>query len=292
MARRRRNEVPVDEWIKAGREATGNEPGGANGGPADGSPTEGAPTQPAANGAHGGDAGPAPAQPEPAGGGGADRPVGGAGPDVTGGAPEPAPDAANALKAYDDETLDLIDQAERLARETEREWDEKHTEASAAKKKFEKAVEDMRQLVRDRRDGRGKPKSAKLYPDPDHVEPDDEGEDGDLYDDADQHCDDSAAFPAVPAAAEGDGWKSVPLASLNIAKGVLKRLAEPVHKQTGKRTPITTLGELAAFNGFPDGPGWEVELLKLEGIGKGKADQVREAVGAFFAEQAEPAATA
>jgi hypothetical protein len=323
MARRKRESVPVDEWVDAARKLEQASAGEAIGGADNGSPTEGPPAEPDAINAQGAGTAPAPAQPEPAAAAGADGPVGGAGRDVIN--PPPAypaeayacpskcdgdhgapacPDPgcwqrdgyggrdtnlADPLDAYDRETVDLIDQAERLAREAEREWEEKHTDASAAKKKFEKAVEDMRQLVRDRRDMRGKPKPVKLYPDPDQGEG--AGESDDEFDDADQHCDDSAPYPAVPAAAEDGSWESVPLASLNLAKGVLKRLAEPEHKTGGKLSSITTLGELAKFigDGFPERVGWYEGLFELKGIGEGKAESVRDAVAAFFAEQAAPA---
>src|SRR5947209_5274549 len=172
MARRRRNEVPLDEWIKEGKKLEQEQAADAIDASADPEPAQAAPTQQSEANAKGGDSAQAPEQPAQAAkcDGNHAAPVcddpgcwhrdGFGLPDSS--APvdreqlvkrlneenvapitPPRHDSAEALSKWDAETADLVDQAERLAQEAEREWEEKHGEAAAAKNKFEKAVDDM-----------------------------------------------------------------------------------------------------------------------------------------------------
>ncbi len=178
------------------------------------------------------------------------------------------------LAEYDAETVSLTDQAEGLTRHYESIFDKLHAETAAAKKVFERSVEDMRDFVRDRRNARGKPpqpKPAKLYPDPkdshwvDHTDNREPGE-----------------VPAVD-----DSWKSVPLADLVDKDGLPAKVAQLLGD-----AGINTLGELAAYS-EPAASGYTKKLTDIAGIGPAKADAIEAATAAFWsrrnAEQAQAA---
>lgn len=111
------------------------------------------------------------------------------------------------------------------------------------------------------------PKPAKLYPDPPKP---------------------ATSKKSAPPT-DDDTWRRVPLASLNLAKGILEKLAKPVHKHRGAVPPIKTLGDLTEFLEPKDG--WEPRLTDIKGLGKTAIDKITAATDQFWAERGKAADT-
>ncbi len=179
--------------------------------------------------------------------------------------PTPAPTAPD-LDAAEFARLRLHDMAvrdaEEVVAEAEERWEECKKEASAAGKEYDKAVSNMRAIVRQRPGG-------TLF-------------------------DQTSAGPVAIAymvtknpdaqadapAAEVTAWKTVPVEELGLSKALLKALKEPT--VDGRNvTPFLTIGDIAAYTATPG-----KSLVDLKGIGQDKADKIADAITAH--QQAHP----
>lgn len=143
-------------------------------------------------------------------------------------------------------------------------------EYASAKKAVEGLDAELLSAVRDL-DKPYPPKPAKLYPDPDEKkskkrEPSKNG--------------------TVPPT-DDESWRSVPLASLSLPKGILEKLANPVHKHRGAVPPIKTIGDITDFLKPKDG--WEPRLVDITGIGKTAVDKIDAALETFWKERSKVA---
>jgi hypothetical protein len=80
---------------------------------------------------------------------------------------------------------------------------------------------------------------------------------------------------AAPTAADDESWKTVPLKTLGLAAGILKSL------EACADGPITTVGELQKYQ-EPLPNGYTRRLGDIKGIGKGKGEQIENALIAFW----------
>ena len=135
-----------------------------------------------------------------------------------------------------------------------------HDDKADAKKRAKEALDvgerELRELIRSRSAGRGKapqPKQQTLFE------------------------------PSANGKTEDD-WRSVPLASLSLPKGLLDKLANPVHKSRGAIPPITTMGELTDYQ-QPEPSGWTKLLVDLKGVGIEAANKVAAACEQFWSER-------
>lgn len=175
--------------------------------------------------------------------------------------PANAYDSPEALAKWDAESCVLIAEAEEEVRQLESDWLQVHAEASSCKKQYEAAVESLRALIRTRQTQRGKPQQQTLFDNSDKPQP------------VEHHPTD-------------DAWKSVPLESLSLPKGLLEKLKEADHKDRGRLAPIATLGELAHYQEPEAGSGYCKRLTDLKGIGEGAAEKIAAACEQYWAEQA------
>lgn len=116
--------------------------------------------------------------------------------------------------------------------------------------------------LRGRKEMRGKPPQPTMAP---------------LYKDPDAKGE-GLNLPKEPV---DDAWKSVRLDTLDLPAGIIEKLADPVHKHKGELPPITTLGELTAYQ-EPEGNGYEKRLTDLNGIGPGAAEKIGVACEKFW----------
>lgn len=117
------------------------------------------------------------------------------------------------------------------------------------------------------------PRPAALYPDPDKGKK--KGEPS------------ANGKPAAPLDDTDESWKTVPLASLNLPKGLLEKLASPMHKDRGAVQPIKTIGDVMEF--LKPKNGWEPRLVDIKGVGAGAVDKLDAALDEFWkSRKAEP----
>ena len=180
--------------------------------------------------------------------------------------PANAYDSPEALAEWDKETARLVAEFNGTVSELESEWETSHTITAAKKKTFEAALDELRSLIRSRRENRGKPpqpKPAPLYADPDSM-----GE--------------GAALPNVP---EDEAWKSIPLSELAEKDGfpayLVEKLANAARKDDRPCPPIVTLGDLVAFT-EPEQSGYTKKLSDIVGIGAGAVDKITDATIKFW----------
>jgi hypothetical protein len=74
-----------------------------------------------------------------------------------------APDSPEELAKYDAESIQLINARAAHVGQLESEWEGLHASASAKKKQFELAQDELRSLIRERADQRGKPLQKDLF---------------------------------------------------------------------------------------------------------------------------------
>lgn len=184
---------------------------------------------------------------------------------------EPAafdPTSAEALAEYDQETARLVMEAEAEVSVLEATWEDKHGEASIAKKEFEGARDKARALTRERAANRGK---KDLFT----------GVKGGIP---------VGEHPADPAAPSEDRlfelsqlypldfahWEEFGLTAKDVEK-----LNEGVTKHHGT-IPLRTLGDVARYT-KPSADGYERRLTDIKGFGPGAFERWEAANLAFWA---------
>lgn len=165
------------------------------------------------------------------------------------------------LAEYDRQSRELIDALEIEVRSAEDHFLALKAQAAEQKKVFEGMEVELRQLIRKRREMRGKKPEASLF---------------------------DAAADRVP----GDGcaiiggadpleslWKQYPLERWT-AFGLTKKHIEKLHSAN-----LVTVGDLAEYTQpNPSNPEWSKRLTDIAGIGKQTGEKIEEANLLFFAE--------
>ncbi|WP_157369792.1 hypothetical protein [Zavarzinella formosa] len=190
------------------------------------------------------------------------------------------------------ETARVVSDMEEVVSEAESEYEEAKDAAKKAKENLEDKERELRQLIRWRRENFGKPQQGELF----HAKPADPHASEGLTDSPDTDLPPSEWKPAttpktssdehglMPKEPEDETWKKVPLSSLSLKPGLLKKLESPIHKDRGPISPITTLGELTAYQEKTQS-GYVHLLTDIKGIGEKAADEISEAAMQFFAER-------
>lgn len=186
-------------------------------------------------------------------------------------------DSPESIAKYDALTIRLINASEIEVSQLEGEYIAAHSEASRRKKAWEAKVSEHFELVKTRRDGRGKPQQGTLFP-----EPDEETAQGKTHSpDWDKAPDDWK--PAVPAAVadrpkepEDLSWKEIPLAEL-VKKFGLSQKAADILAGFG----LDTLGKVTDYTN-PNANGWCNKLTDIKGFGPKKLEEWEAATEAFW----------
>lgn len=210
----------------------------------------------------------------------------------------PAPfDTPDALAAYDAETVRLVNNEAEEVAHFERAYDEANDVAKECKKAFEKSQAALRELIEDRRKGRGKPKQPTLFndPQPEPLDPEDEDdseiEPTDAAEQNDAQASVDANYSPPESEATGSGvWQgnheftpdelAMPLSSLQLPQGVLNKLADPTAKDGGSIRPITTVGEYFEYL-KPLANGFQPYLKNIKGLGDTAVEKIEQAIFDF-----------
>jgi hypothetical protein len=178
-------------------------------------------------------------------------------------------DSPEALAAWDADTAREAELRRRKRAElwlTEDSSKAAHKADKAAAEEYEK---DFFEWLRERDEQRGKPPQPKQGSIP-FPEPDGQVDRPDL--------------PLAPAAGD-EAWKSIPLTVLADKDGfpeyLIEKLANAARKDDRPQAPITTLGELTAFQ-EPEPSGYQKKLTDLVGVGPGAAEKIGEACIRFW----------
>lgn len=168
------------------------------------------------------------------------------------------PDAA--LAGYDRQTRELIDEMETEARAAEDKYLALKAQAAEAKKIFEGMAAELRQLIRKRREQRGRPPEKDLFT----------AAGGGVVD---------AEYTVTPGDADPleNLWREYPLSRWT-AFGLTAKQIDKLGS-----AGISTVGDLADYT-RPNDSGWSKKLTDVAGVGKGTAEKIEEANLAFFAE--------
>lgn len=190
--------------------------------------------------------------------------------------PQPGPEPPDAkLRAYDLETISLINrQCEEIDTLSE-DWVKKNAEAKKAKEEKEAANERLRRLIAERKAGRGRP-----------VQPT-------LFDAAGTTEQADAARPPEPPLVEGEAaadplrdlWRDFPVARLTnfgCTAHDVDNLREGQRKGEGPH-PLATVGGVADYTANVGGsPGYERRLSDFKGVGTVAATRIERAMEEFF----------
>lgn len=166
------------------------------------------------------------------------------------------------LAEYDIETARIISEEERKVSALEAQWEALHTEASIAKKQFEAARDDMRDMIRERTYKRGQPPERTLF---------------------DGVKDDEPETPAgtVPE----DLWRQFPLArftQFGLTDKDIEKLAAGETKSHGTH-PLIVLGDVTRFI-TPDAsnPAYARTLKDVKGFGDAAMERWTDAETKFW----------
>lgn len=154
-----------------------------------------------------------------------------------------------------EELLEIIQKKEAEVAVAESNWEELKTEANDAKKVFDKRVAELRNLVRQ---SKNLHEETPLFNQPAAATPTD------------------SPSPAEPqdAEVEDDSWKIIKLDQA--LQGVPESLIEKLEQH---EPPLRTLGELTAWLNADQGRN---QFTDIKGVGRAKADQIEEALAAFW----------
>lgn len=172
-----------------------------------------------------------------------------------------AKEEAERLAEYDIETARIISEEERKVSALESQWEALHTEASIAKKQFESARDDMRNLIRERAYKRGQPPERTLF---DGVKDEPEAPAGTVPDDL---------------------WRQFPLAKFSqfgLTDKDIEKLAAGETKSHGTH-PLILLGDVTRFI-TPDAsnPAYARSLKDIKGFGDAAVERWTDAETRFW----------
>lgn len=172
-------------------------------------------------------------------------------------------EVANNLADYDQRTVELIDAAEREVAEAEMNWTIAAEQAKELKKTLEASQSELRALIRDRRESRGKKPELNLFTGADQETPAGQSENP-----------------------ESESWKEFPLArwvKYGLTESDVKKLAGCVVKRTGEAFPIRTVGDLNRFvQPNISMPEFSRGFADVKGFGLAAADRLSDAEAKFW----------
>ena len=167
------------------------------------------------------------------------------------------------LEEYDKQTLKMVNEGEQKLREFESEWSIRHEAASTAKKRFEAAEEEFRDMIAMRREERGKKPVKNLFSD--------------------------AKSPDIQLGQDDDAWKTYPLTFANwdrfgLTEKDIEKLNAGETKKHGSH-PLLVLGAVTRFiTPDPNSPGGYARTLKdIKGFGDAAVDRWASAEEQFWA---------
>jgi hypothetical protein len=171
------------------------------------------------------------------------------------------PTSPAALAAYDAATAKLVADFEGLVSELEATWEEKHADASLAKKAFEAERDKMRSLIRARRDDRGRKPEPTLFDQP-------------------------VGDPAAPDPL-ADLWQQYPLEFARWEKfGLTEKDCEKLNSGETKNHgthPMMTMGDVTRFiTPDPKNPAYARTLKDVKGFGDKGMERWTEAETKFW----------
>lgn len=192
------------------------------------------------------------------------------------GAPEPItitaaddPAAPESLSAYDAETAKNVGEAVEDLDALELKWEGLHSQATAAKKAYELARDELVGYVRKRKADRGKP-PYDLFADVPFVPG-------------------RSTVGEIPKGSNGwfppDLWKLYPISRLTeygLMPSDVDKLKDGTIKGRSEPFPIVTMGHLADFQN-PAVRGFSASLTDIKGVGAAVAERVTNADTAFWA---------
>lgn len=177
---------------------------------------------------------------------------------------------SNPLADYDQATVELICDLQVKVDEQLADYEGKNTEAREAKKKHEASVEQLQELIRERRTNRGKPVQRTLF---------------DL-------------IPATPPPVEGvqanatpdklaDLWREYPMERMTrfgMTETDIQKLADGQRKGGFDPFPLRTMGQMADYSANAHGtPGHENRIADFKGVGPGAGCRIEDAGVKFWA---------
>ena len=172
-----------------------------------------------------------------------------------------ATDSEAGLRAYDDETIRIVDERNEEAYGLLGIYEALKDDASKAKKAWENAVDELQKLIRERREERGKPQLPGLYESLDYV---DEGiGSGDLV-------------ARQQVTKEDDAWKSVKLVDMAKHDGLPANVAS-ILIENG----LDTLGAVTDYTN-PNASGWCNSLTDFKSFGPKKLEAWQDACANFW----------
>lgn len=177
------------------------------------------------------------------------------------------------LMVYDQETVNIIVDQQVKVDELLEDYEAKNQEAREAKKKHEAAVEQLQELIRERKKNRGKPVQKTLFdvlPPPPPIE--------------------GVKADAEPTELEkrlADLWREYPLerfTRFGMTETDIQKLADGQRKGGFDPFPIRTVGQMADYTANAHGtPGHQNHLADFKGVGPGVATRIENANLEFWA---------
>jgi hypothetical protein len=192
-----------------------------------------------------------------------------------------ATDSEAALRAYDEETRLMTDEADRVEGELRERVEITNEEHKRAKKALEVHEETSREMRAERRGNRGKPQQPQLYPDPAQYAKHATGEDSKDYDVApDSWKSTEAPVTCQPETKDDDAqdetFRSVTLREMVALDGLPAKAAEIL-----ENNGLDTLGKVVDFT-TPTASGWCPSLADFTGFGPKKVEQWGDACERFW----------
>lgn len=188
---------------------------------------------------------------------------------------EPEIDKAEAerirLEEYDRETLRIINQLEEEVRDDESYWQDLHSNAQSAKKVFEAAEANLRQMIRSRRENREKPPEQTLFTGS-KAAPIELG---------------NNATPATVGQVDENLWQKYPICfeqweRFGLTKSDCEKLNSGETRKHGTH-PMTSLGDVTRFiTPDPANPSYARTLKDVKGFGDAAMERWTEAELKFW----------
>jgi hypothetical protein len=177
------------------------------------------------------------------------------------------------LDQYDAETVRLVNDQMDMVSAAEERHEAAKKAAGEAKREWEAEDTKLHQLIRERRDARGKPRQRSLL---------------DLVpDDPDSPPEVGVVPDAPPADPTETLWQQFPLArftQFGLTEADIEKLTTGRRKRGLSAVPLATVGDMARYTaGDPNSPGSRQELSDFDGIGPSKATVIDDALERFWA---------
>jgi len=194
-----------------------------------------------------------------------------------------ASDSPYKLSLYDQETVRLINEKAAEVADKEAEYIDAHGLAGRLKKSFEAMQTELRELIKERAEQRGKPEQPTLFGRSPTYANDLDSPDNDVTPDDWAASRGAESFDAVtmPAAAPAedkpdDSWKAVTLRELVEKDGLPAKVAELL-----EANGLDTLGKVTEYTD-PNASGWCKKLTDFKGFGPKKLEEFEQATANYW----------